>query len=168
MTGDPEDPAHSTRRRFLVLAGTGVSTALAGCSGRPDTAEYESSGTVDPPSKDEPNASAASAAAARAELDGHDYAVPLDTLALRDHELDVKDDYRGVVIQGSVENTGQQRLELVEVRARVYNTDGEHLGQYLDSTHDLAAGATWSFDVIVLETPSDVGSYDVAVLGSLA
>lgn len=168
MTGNSTDPERSTRRRFLVAAGAGVSTALAGCSGRPDTVEYESGGTVDPASKEEPNASAASAAAARAELDGHDYAVPLDTLALRDHELDVKDDYRGVVIQGSVENTGQQRLELVEVRARVYNTDGEHLGQYLDSTHDLAAGATWSFDVIVLETPSDVGSYDVAVLGSLA
>lgn len=163
-----DDPARSTRRRFLVVAGAGVSTALAGCSDRPDTAEYESGGTVDVPPKDESNASAASAAAARAELEGHDYAVPLDTLALRSHELVVHEDYRGVVIQGSVENTGQQRLELVEVRARVYNTDGEQLGQYLDSTHDLAAGATWSFDIIVLEKPSDVGSYDIAVLGSLA
>ena len=168
MTGDPAESARSTRRRFLALAGAGVSTALAGCGGRADTAEYEAGGTVDLPPKNGSNASAASAAAARAELEGDGYAVPLDDLALRSHELVVEDDYRGVVIRGTVANTGGERLELAEVRARVYDADGEPLGRYLDSTHDLAAGTTWSFGIIVLEEPSDVGSYDIAVLGSLA
>ena len=31
----------------------------------------------------------------------------------------------------------------------------------------LAAGSMWSFDIIVLENPGDIGSYDIAVLGSL-
>ena len=164
----PDGRARSTRRRFLALVGAGVPAALAGCSDRPDTADYEAGKTVDPPPANESNASAAAAAAARAERTGSDYAVPLDVLALRSHELDVTDDYRGVVIQGTVENTSQQRVELVEVRTRVYNDDGEQLGRYLDSTHDLAAETTWSFDVIVLEEPSDVGSYEIAVLGSLS
>ena len=165
---DPDEPTRTTRRRLLALAGAGVGTVLAGCGSRSDTAEYEAGETVNLPASNESNASAASAAAARAELEGVGYAVPLDVLTLRRHELVVYDDYRGVVIRGAVENTGQQRLELAEVRARVYNTDGEQLGQYVDSTQALAAGAAWSFDVIVLEQPSDVGSYDIAVLGSLA
>ncbi len=166
---DPDTPTCSLRRRrFLALVGTGVGVVLAGCGGRSDTTEYEAGETVDLPAANDSNASAAAAAAARAELEGRDYAVPLDALALRSHELVVYEDYRGVVIQGTVENTGQQRLELVEVRTRISNADGEQLGRYLDSTHDLAAGGTWSFDVLVLEKPSDVGSYDIAVLGSLA
>ena len=160
------------RRRVLALCGASVSAALSGCAGQnSEEVEYGNRETVgDLPTPEDGNASNASkalAAAARAEQVDDSYAVALDSLALRDHELVVKDDYRGVVIEGTVENTGEERIEYVEVRARVYNTDGDQLGRYLDSTSDLAAGSTWSFDVIVLEDPGDVGSYDIAVAGSL-
>ena len=162
----------ASRRRVLALLGTGLSTALAGCGSRSgEEVEYENGGTVGNLSTTEDgngsNASEAIAAGARAEQADDSYAVELDALELRDHELVVKDDYRGVVIEGIVANTSEERVEYVEVRARIYNTGGNQLDRYLDSTNDLAAGSTWSFDIIVLENPGDVGSYDIAVLGSL-
>lgn len=161
-----------SRRRMLTLFGASVSATLAGCGSRGGKeVEYEDGGTVtDLPTPEDgnvSNASKARAAAARAELEDDSYAVALDVLELGDHELVVKDDYRGVVIEGTVENTGGERVEYVEVRARIYNADGDQLGRYLDSTHDLAAGSTWSFDIIVLEDPGVIGSYDIAVLGAL-
>lgn len=159
-----------SRRRVLALFGASVPTVLAGCGGRSgEEVEYMDGETVGdlptPADGNVSNASKARAAAARAERVDDSYAVALDVLALRDHELVVKDDYRGVVIEGIVENTGEERVEYVEVRARIYDTDGNQLGRYLDSSHDLAAGSTWSFDIIVLEDPENIGSYDIAVLG---
>ena len=158
-----------SRRRVLTLLGASASVGLAGCSTGSGNVAYGDRRTVDLPTTgaNASNASAASAAAARAQLDGDTYAISLDALTLRNHEMVVKDDYRGAVVQGTVENTGHQRVNVVEVRARVYTSNGSQLGRYLDSTHDLAPGGTWDFEAIVLEDPADIGSYDVAVLGSL-
>ncbi len=112
-------------------------------------------------------AEAAAAAGVRAETSGNEYAAVLAALALREDDLVVKDDYRGAVVEGVVENTGRERIEHVEVRTRVYDEGGAHLGRYLDSTDDLAAGTTWRFGAVVLEDPGDIGAYDVAVLGVL-
>ncbi len=54
----------------------------------------------------------------------------------------------------------------MEVRARVYDDAGDQLGQYLDTIGDVDAGDRWAFEVILLESPADVGRYDVAVLGT--
>ncbi len=165
-----DDRRPLSRRRILALLGTSASVGLAGCTTGSGNVAYGDRRTVDLPTTtgaNASNASAASAAAARAQLDGDSYAVALDVLTLRNHEMVVKDDYRGAVVQGTIENTGHQRVEVVEVRARVYTSDGAQLGRYLDSTHDLAPGGTWDFEVIVLEDPTDIDSYDIAVLGSL-
>lgn len=171
MTRPPETESRRfSRRQVLALLGASGSVGLAGCGSGSGDVRYGDERDVDLPTTADTNASnasAASAAAARAQLEGDTYAVQLDALALRDHGMVVRDDYRGAVVRGSIENTGRQRIELVEVRARVYDSDGEQLGRYLDSTHDLAAGSTWSFEAIVLEDPADIASYDVAVLGSL-
>lgn len=167
-----ENTQSPSRRRVLALLGASVPAVLAGCGGRnsPEV-EYEDGGTIGnlstPEDGNASNASQAIAAEARAELADDNYAVELAALELRDHEVVVKDDYRSVVVEGTVENTGEERIEHVEVRTRVYDIGGNHLGRYLDSTSDLAAGSTWSFDIIVLEDPGAVSSYDIAVLGSL-
>jgi hypothetical protein len=159
------------RRRLLALLGAGVPAVLAGCTGRPagetDYGERHTVGDLPTPAGGNASeATEAAAARARAELADDAYAVGLAALTLRSHELVVKDDYRGVVLEGIVENTGQTQIEYVEVRTRLYDADGNQLGRYLDSTADLAAGGTWSYDVVVLEDPADVHAYDVAVLGA--
>ena len=159
-----------SRRRVLGLLGAGVSFGVAGCSVGNGNANYQEREDVDlstTTGANTSNSSAANAAAARAQLESDSYAVELDALELRDHEMSVRDDYRGAVVQGSVENTSRQSVKLIEVRARVYDSDGDQLGRYLDSTYDVAAGSTWEFEIIVLESPSDIASYDIAVLGSL-
>lgn len=172
MKRSGESTQSLSRRQVLALLGTSAPAILAGCGSRnsPEV-EYEDGGTVGnlstPEDGNASNASQAIAAEARAELADDNYAVELAALELRDHEVVVKDDYRSVVVEGTIENTGEERIEYVEVRTRIYDTDGNHLGRYLDSTSDLAANSMWSFDIIVLEDPSDVGSYDIAVLGAL-
>jgi len=88
-------------------------------------------------------------------------------LTLRSHDVTVKNDHRGLLIEGVVENTGAVPVSHAEVRTRVFGTEGSQLGVYLDSTSDLPAGTAWRFDVIVLEKPENVGSYDIVALGSL-
>ena len=124
-----------SRRRVLAGLLGGVSGSVAGCGSRDGTVDYGDRIPVtvsNASTTNASNASAASAAAARAELEGDKYVVDLEALALREHELVVRDDYRGVVIQGTVENAGHQRVKLVEVRTRVYNSDGEQLGRRSD------------------------------------
>lgn len=161
----------ASRRQVLALLGGSIPVTVAGCSSRSGKIEYGNRSTVnDLPTPEEDNVSNASeaiAAKAYAQLDGDNYAIPLQGLELREHDIVVRDSYKGVVIQGVVANTRRQQLEVIEVRARIYDTDGNQLGRYLDSTQDLAAGSTWSFDIIVLEDPSDIGSYDIAVVGSV-
>ena len=159
-----------SRRQMLGLLGAGASFGVAGCSAGSGNVHYQEREDVDLATTTDTNtsnASAASAAAARAQLESDSYAIELDALELRGREMVVRDDYRGAVVQGSVENTGHESANLIEVRARVYNSDGDQLGRYLDSTDDVAAGSTWEFEIIVLESPSDIASYDIAVLGSL-
>ncbi|EMA46944.1 FxLYD domain-containing protein [Halococcus saccharolyticus] len=159
------------RRRALSLLGSGLAVAVVGCSGRStQSIEYEENATVGDlptPAANASDPSVAIAASARAERHGDSYAADLDALSLRSHEPGVTDDYRGLVIEGIVENTGSVTVRRAEVRARVFDTDGAQLGVYLDSTSDLTAGTRWRFDVVVLEDPETVGSYDIVALGSL-
>lgn len=175
MTGPTHEPTRRIgRRRALGLIGTGLVSAFAGCNARGGSqsgdANYQEGTTGDDePSGNgsSPNASEATAAEARAETQPSDYAIELDALELRDHELVVQDNYKGVTIQGFVEHTGNERLELAEVRTRIYDADGNRIGLYLDSTNALDPGSTWNFEIIVLESPGDVDSYDIAAVGSL-
>lgn len=166
-----------SRRRALGLLGASLATALAGCSGQNSQGsqsggdyDFEAEGEADNLSDENntsTNASEATAAEARADDQPSDYATELDELELRNHDILQRDNYKGVVIEGLVENTGSERIKTAEVRARVYNDDDNLLGRYLASTNDLDPGMTWSFEVIVLESPEDVDSYDLAVVGAL-
>jgi hypothetical protein len=90
----------------------------------------------------------------------------MDVLELVSHEFVFVGGYAGSTVQGIVQNTGDDRTELAEVRVRVYNDRQELLGLYLASTSNLAAGETWSFQVIILESPDVIADYDIAVLGT--
>lgn len=162
-------PEARSRRRLLAALGAGTAAGFAGClgdgigvNGEPS---YEEGGVVD---VDGEGRDAASMAAAEdlAEREVTDGVTPLSDLEVVDHAFVLEDDYRGSTVQGTVENAGDERVELVEVRVRVFDDAGDQLGRYLDNTGDLEGGAAWAFQVVVLESPADVAEYDLTVLGT--
>ncbi|MFA9415024.1 FxLYD domain-containing protein [Natrinema sp. HArc-T2] len=161
----------TSRRRVLATLGTGIAAAAAGClgsnslGGQPTYEEGTVSG-INASNVSNRSATQLSAAAALAQQQPSNSVTPLDSLALRDHEFVVESGYLGSTIQGTVENTGGNRLVVAEVRTRLYDDEGTMLGRYLASTGDLNSGSTWEFQVIVLESPTAVASYDIAVLGT--
>ncbi|ELY91188.1 FxLYD domain-containing protein [Natrinema altunense] len=160
---DPTD-----RRRVLASLGTGLAAAAAGCLGGDGLGgqpTYEE-GRVTVSNATSRNATQMSTAAALAQQQPTNSVTPLDSLELRTHEFVVEDGYLGSTIQGTVANTGSDRIQLVEVRTRVYDDADTLLGSYLASTGDLDGNSTWAFQVIVLESPSDVAGYDITVLGT--
>lgn len=152
-----------SRRHFVSALGAGAGVALTGCINSGDPT-YED-GQVDDADGEERTAEEATAAEAQADQEARDDLTSLDTLALRDHEFVMEDGFAGATVQGTVENTGEDRVEAVEVRVRVYDDEGNQLGRYLDSTGDFDGETTWSFQVILLESPEDIARYDIAVLG---
>lgn len=153
-----------TRRRVLLALGTGGAAALGGCTDATDRVSYEE-GEVGNVSGGERSADQMVAAEAVAEVAVHENVRPLDALSISAHEFTVRDGYAGPTVEGVVENAGDRRVDLAEVRVRVYDDSGDHLGRYLDSTGDLGGGSTWRFGVVLLESPGDIAAYDVAVLG---
>ncbi|XVH32396.1 FxLYD domain-containing protein [Haloferacaceae archaeon DSL9] len=157
-----------SRRRMVALCGLGGTVAVGGCLDAGGDPAYER-GTADvPDDAEERSTEEMVAAEAVAETEIHPDAVPLDGIDVATHELSVEDGYKRVVVGGSVENDGEDRLRYVEVRVRVYDAAGEQLGQYLDSTGDLDAGSRWRFEVVVLESPGDIAEYDIAAAGITA
>ncbi|MFC4543955.1 FxLYD domain-containing protein [Halosolutus amylolyticus] len=161
----------TSRRRLLASIGAGIAAAAAGCagSGGLDGEPTYEDGTVDAgnvTNASERSATQMAAAEAVAEREPNTAVTPLDPLSLIEHEFVVEDNYLGSTVQGIVANTGSDRIQLVEVRTRVYDDAGNMLGQYLASTGDLNGGASWSFQVVVLESPADVADYDITVLGT--
>lgn len=166
MTGSES----TSRRRLLATLGAGAAAAVAGCvdgglGGQPSYEDGTVSG-INESNVSNRSTSEMSTAASLAQQQPTNSVTPLETISLRDHEFIVESGYLGSTIQGIVENTGSDRVQLVEVRTRVYDSDGNMLGRYLANTGDLDGGETWEFQVIVLEAPSTVADYDITVLGT--
>lgn len=159
----------TSRRGVLLSIGTASLAGGAGCldngfsvDGDP---EYES-GEVPDLDADNRTAEEMATAEALAEQQVSQSVTPIDALELADHEFVLESGYLGPTVQGTVENTGGDRIEIVEVRVRIYNAAGERLGRYLASTGDLDGGTSWGFQVVVLESPTDISDYDITVLGT--
>lgn len=162
--------AERIRRRKLLATIGGVTTAsLAGCNGVDvgTEPEYEAGEVGDIDGEARTNAEMATAQSA-AEGQRASGVTPVDSLEVVDHEFVLESGYLGSTVQGTVENEGTDRIELVEVRVRVYDETGTQLDQYFDSTGDLDGGTSWAFQVILLESPADIADYDIAVLGTPA
>lgn len=165
--------ASTSRRRVLASVGAGIAAAAAGCTGSggidgEPTYEDGNIGELNTSNASERSAEEMTAAEAVAEQEPSESVTPLDPLSLVDHEFVVEDGYLGSTVQGTVENTGDDRIQLVEVRARIYNDAGNVIGQYLATNGDLDADTAWEFQVVVLEPPADVADYDITVLGTPA
>ncbi|WP_247731332.1 FxLYD domain-containing protein [Halovivax limisalsi] len=153
------------RRRLLYGLGTGLAGfTLTGCldSGR---VGYESGPVPDVNGSNRSTREqiAAVASATTSTVQG---VSPLETLSLDDHGFVFEDGYQGSTVQGSVLNRADERVELAEVRVRVYDESGAQLGRYFARTGDLDGGSTWSFTVIVLQPPARLDRYEIAVLGT--
>lgn len=158
-----------SRRRVLGLLGTGVVGALAGCNnvginGEPRY-ERREIGDLKAGNRSPEEVTAAEAIATQEATQG---VTPLNSLTITKHEFVLKDGYLGPTVQGIVRNTGENRIKLAEVRVRVFNASGNQLGRYLAVTGDLNGGATWKFQVVILESPADIDRYDITVLGTPA
>lgn len=160
-------PRSSTRRAVVAGLGAGVAAALAGCNGAGREYAYES-GEVGDAGGPARNASEMAAAEAVAEREIDESLSPLDAIVLEDHEFVLEDGYEGSTVQGTLTNTGDERLRDVEARVRVYDDSDRHRGRFVASTGDLSPGSSWEFTVILLVAPADVGGYDVAALGMTA
>lgn len=158
-----------SRRAVITTVGTATIASLAGCSGADigNEPEYEA-GEVGEIGGESRTPVEMSAAADAAEVESTDGVTPIDSLDIVDHEFVFEGGYLGSTVQGTVTNDGSDRIELAEVRVRVYNDDGSQIGQYFDTTGDLAGGDSWSFLVILLKPPADIADYDIAVLGTPA
>ena len=154
----------ATRRCLLTALGGGGVALLAGCTGADEGPTYEE-GEVNETDGEPRSAEEMSAAAAVAGGDATRSATALEALDLRDHEYAVQDGYKGPTVKGTVANTGEESVDLAEVRVRAYDGDGALLGRYLASTGDLPAGGTWRFEVVLLASADAVADYDVAVVG---
>ncbi|APX97094.1 FxLYD domain-containing protein [Natronorubrum daqingense] len=157
------------RRRLLIAVGAGSSALLAGCNGggpgvegEPDY-EREPIEDIDAEDRSETELTAADALAEQ-EID--EGVSALGELSFERHEFVLEDGFRGPTVQGVLENTGDERIDLAEVRVRVYNDDGDQLGRYLDTIGDLDGETTWEFQVIILESPSELAEYDITALGT--
>lgn len=157
----------SSRRRVLARLSVVVGVpAVAGCGDLRGGNEpsYEA-GAVGEIEGDERTPAEMTAAEALAERTVNEGVTPLETLSIRDHAFVLEDDFRGPTVQGIVVNTGDDRIQVAEVRVRAYDDENTHLGRYVTSTGDLDGGSAWGFEVIVLEAPSDIDSYELAALG---
>lgn len=154
----------ATRRRLLTALGGGGVALLAGCAGSNTGPTYEE-GEVNETGGEPRSAAEMSAAAAVAESDPARSATALDALELRDHDYVLQDSYKGPTVKGTVANTGENSVDLAEVRVRVYDGDGALLGRYLTSTGDLSAGGIWRFEVVLLASADAIADYDIAVVG---
>jgi hypothetical protein len=156
------------RRRFLSVLGTASAVGLAGCGTAESEPTYEE-GEVDVPGDaEERTPEEMFAAEGLAEQGAREDAAPLDSLSLAEHEFVFEGGVQGSTVQGTVENEGDGRIEMAEVRVRVYDDEGAMLGRYLDTVGDLDGGSSWGFSVVLLESPEDIAEYDVAVVGLAA
>lgn len=156
-----------SRRGFLALTGVVATGALAGCLGSESSSqpEYEAGDVPDEIDGEERDTDEMATAEGLAEQEVQPDLAPLDGLSIVAHEFVYEDGYTGSTVQGTAENTGEERLRSAEVRVRVYNDDGEQIGVYLDTTSDFDSGTEWSFEVILLESPEDIADYNIAVVG---
>jgi hypothetical protein len=159
----------TTRRGLLGAVGVGTAAALAGCSnvGGSEAPDYES-GAVDDADGEDRSVEEMATAEALAETEPNEGVTTLESLSLESHEFVLEDGYTGPTVQGTAENTGDDRIQLVEVRVRVYNDEGEQIGRYLDVAGDLNPDTSWAFEVILLESPADIADYDIALVGTPA
>jgi len=162
--------AATTRRRLLAGVGASAAAALAGCSAVDGDFGSEPSferRSVDADGEGR-SAQEMTAAAALAQRSADRNLTQLNDLSVEAHEFVLEDGFLGATVQGRLRNTAEKRLQTVEVRVRALDDRDRHLGRYLASTGDLAAGATWSFQVVLLESPGDVAAYDIGAFGMSA
>jgi len=81
-------------------------------------------------------------------------------LVFGEHEL-VEGDL-GTSIEGTLRNETGSEQSYVEVRARLYDADDARLGDtILSNTTNLADGATWRFEISIIQNSEEVDRYEL-------
>jgi hypothetical protein len=88
----------------------------------------------------------------------------LAELNITDEELEDADE--GSVLHVTVENEGEGREEVVTVRVRVYDEDGEEIDTYWSASRDIAGGDEEHFEIEIPLDSDEISEYEAAVTGS--
>lgn len=162
------------RRQYLFTVGTATAafSFLAGCTG----AEGDTGGNGEPSTASEGENESGEETETETETEAEEETDPAQAakgenieeykgLQITEHELVNEGDeyFDDMRINGIVENTRDESLDYVEVRARVYDSDGNQLDSYFDNTTDLQAGGSWKFSVYILDEEAEIGDYDIQV-----
>lgn len=136
-------------RRTVLTSAVAVVAGLAGCGGSSDDDYQEGSGDGGGDDAD-------------TEEEGGGLELLEDELVVEETDYGSKEVY----IRGVVKNNSDSIQDYVQVKARIYNADGQQLDSYMDNTTDLAGGAEWPFEIMVMEDPEEVDDYDISVSDS--
>lgn len=157
-------PDNRGRRAVLAAAGSLITGGVAGCLDEGSRPRYDRR-SIDVPAAAEPRTPAeATAAAQQATTDSSSAVAPTAAVDLADHAFVFESGSLGATVQGTVRNRAESPSEGCEVRVRVYDRGDRLLGYYFDRVEGLGAGQCWQFTAIVLESPADLGAYEIAVL----
>jgi len=66
-------------------------------------------------------------------------------------------------VEGIIANNAEAEASYIEVQVRTYDSDGNQLESYSDSTTNLAANTNWSFTVDLYGDTGDLDSYDISI-----
>jgi len=155
-----------SRRQLLGVVGTALTVGVAGCAGSTDQLTYERRSVDVPADAESRTPIEATAASQQATTETSSAVVPTDAVDITNHEFVFESGYLGSTVQGTVENRSGSRLDRAEVRVRVYDDADRLRGQYIGHVSHLDGGEKWRFTVIILQSPSSIAAYDIAVLGT--
>ena len=148
------------RRKILRALAVGIAVPAAGCA-EDDGPDDEDSGTV----SGEPGDQESESGDADENDDSDDSGDDSGGLEIVEHEFYEEDFEAGV--EGTVENTGDESIDYVEVRVEFYDDEGVRIEDGIDNTEDLDGGEQWRFDVVYLgDDPEAVEDYDIEVSDS--
>lgn len=66
-------------------------------------------------------------------------------------------------VEGIIANNAETEASYIEVVVRTYDSDGNQLESYSDSTTNLAANTNWSFSVDLYTATDDFDDYDISI-----
>ncbi|WP_049915277.1 FxLYD domain-containing protein [Natrialba taiwanensis] len=142
-----------SRRSVLVGTATGLTAAVAGCSGSSDDDYEEGNGGDSGNGGDNGGDNSSS---------GDE-----ETASITEHEMTTTETDYGtteLVVEGTVKNNTDELIDYVEVSVRAYNDDDQQIDTYMANTTELGGGKEWPFEVSLYDVEeSDVADYDIAI-----
>ena len=92
-------------------------------------------------------------------------AASAEDIEIVEHELVVEQGEYSTdrYVEGIIANNAETEASYIEVVVRTYDSDGNQLESYSDSTTNLAANTNWSFSVDLYTATDEFDDYDISI-----